>query len=229
MQKFENFDFTELDRKFAKKKFDRKKVVKKINVDDFNALFMIHFMNFFYSIPLGEENKLLYSEMEFNSTNSVKLEKNDKKIDPKDIIQAVTFIISKLGYSPFKKFPFVFLKDSDGSSFYYDLSFFIRQNVNFFNFVCANYIHDFLSVNPENNFFIRLAQYGLDVKEGQSYLFNKSYIIEKDEKDIKILSSNVSQLRNFLFAKDTKNVSLEKKIRWNEFEQKFIKIDISKI
>jgi len=229
MDKYDSFDFSELNRKFAKKKFDRKKVVVNVNPEELYALFLLHFAGYFYSIPQGEENKLLYSSMEFTSTNYKKIKKENNKFSTKDILQSVIFIIAKLGYSPFKKFNYVFLKDEDGNSFYYDLSFFIKQNVNFFNFIAAKYISEFLATNEENNFYIRLSQYGLFVKSGKEYLFNKSYILFKDEEDIKILSSNISQLRNFLFAKDTKNSSLLKKIRWNEFNQKFVQIDIQKI
>jgi len=159
---------------------------------------------------------------EFNSMNFKEMEKKGLQYTEKDIIQSASFIVAKLGYSPFIKFPIIYIKDEKDYSVYYNVSAFIRNSLNFFNYICAIPISNYLKITDLNNFGVRLQQYGLIITKGKEFLFNKSYITQQDPDDMKILSSNVSQLRNFLYAKDNPNQILLKKIKWDQFDMKFI-------
>jgi hypothetical protein len=224
MDKFSDFDFSELEKKFAKKKFDRNKAVKAVVIDDLVKMFTLHFLNYFYVVPLSDENKLLYQKNEFINMNSK--EKKDEKFDVKLLIQSLIFIISKLGYAPFSKYNFIFIKDFEKYSLYYDVTFFIKQTLNFFNFICAPHIYEFLKFSTPNNFVVRLEKYGLKITQGREYLFTKSYVVVDDPDDKKILSSCVSQLRNFLYAMDNDDKILLDKIKWDQFNNKFIKYSL---
>jgi hypothetical protein len=222
-QKIKDMKFDDLDVKFAKRKFNRSKVVVNRDPAYFLTIFMSLYAQCFFTVPINVENRLLYTSVEMNQFDK---KKSKKELSAVDVFRSVIFIIAKLGYSPFKKFSYIFLKDEDEYSYYFDVSVFSKQNLNFFNYLLGPHIYDFLETSEPNNFCIRLENAGLKVTKGRSFLFNKSYITSNKTEEIIILSSNVSQLRNYLYAVENNKVDLLNKIDLKNFNKSFIDFEL---
>lgn len=226
-QKIEDMDFKDLDAKFAKRKFNRSNVVVNINPQDFVKLFINLHPQYYFSVPKNNENRLLYTNQDMNQMNKTRFDAKD--LAPVDVFRSALFIIAKLGYSPFKKFHYIFIKDleKENKTIYFDVSVFARQNLNFFNYILAPDICSYLKNTEPNNFYIRLQNCGLKVTKGKEFLFNKSYMTSNNKDEILTLSSNISQLRNFLFAVENHNDNLLNKIDLKGFNRKFIDFELN--
>jgi hypothetical protein len=219
--KFENTNFSDLDRKFAKRKFNRSQVVRRINIKELIIKFMALWSTAIFCIDYDINNELMYTEIEFNKKSKQKIENNDQfKIE--EILRTLIYIIAKLGYSPFKKFHYVFFKEDEKKSYYFDTTTFSKINLNFFNYLLSHQIKDFLSKTEENNFYMRLKNANVHITKGKEYLFVKSYMTQEEENEIRSLSSCISQLRNYLYAHENNDSNLLSKINLKSLDRNLI-------